>query len=36
MPYIAEQILDKLNTAYMPKDMIVYALEVIIKTYVLY
>lgn len=32
VPYITEQILDKPNTPYMTKDMIVKALEVIIKT----
>ncbi|MEI0530552.1 pyroglutamyl-peptidase I [Brachyspira pilosicoli] len=32
VPYIIEQILDKPNTAYMPKEMIVKALETIIKT----
>ena len=32
MPYITEQILDKPNTPYMTKEMIVHALEVIIKT----
>ncbi|CRF31976.1 Pyrrolidone-carboxylate peptidase [Brachyspira suanatina] len=36
VPYIIEQILDKPNTPYMTKDMIVKALEVIIKTSVLY
>ena len=32
VPYIVEQILDKPNTGYMPKEMIVNALEIIIKT----
>ena len=32
VPYIIEQILDKPNTAYMPKEMIVKALETVIKT----
>lgn len=32
VPYIIEQILDKPNTAYMPKEMIVKALEIAIKT----
>lgn len=32
VPYIIEQILDKPNTPYMPKEMIVKALETVIKT----
>ncbi|MEI0703017.1 pyroglutamyl-peptidase I, partial [Brachyspira intermedia] len=36
MPYITEQIFDQPNTPYTTKDMIVYALEIIIKTSVLY
>lgn len=36
VPYITDQILDNPNTPYMTKDMILKALEVIIKTSALY